>query len=99
MFASAVAPVGLSVAPVGSSVVCHSSYRSTEVAVRLERMRQGILPHVKHIDTVAAEWPAYTNYLYLTYNATTDDVAFPGDHTMVLGSGVYRIGERRGGFV
>lgn len=65
---------------------------STELAVRRVRLERGILPHVKHIDTVSAEWPAYTNYLYLTYNATSDDITFPGDHTMVLGSGVYRIG-------
>ncbi|XP_067950239.1 multifunctional protein CAD-like isoform X2 [Watersipora subatra] len=64
----------------------------TEVAIRLQRHSQNILPCIKHIDTVAAEWPAHTNYLYLTYNATSNDIAFPGGHTMVLGSGVYRIG-------
>ena len=47
---------------------------------------------VKQIDTLAAEWPAKTNYLYLTYNATENDVSFPGGAAMVLGSGVYRIG-------
>jgi len=51
-----------------------------------------IAPCVKQIDTVAAEYPAFTNYLYLTYNATESDVMFQGDATMVLGSGVYRIG-------
>lgn len=51
-----------------------------------------ITPCVKQIDTVAAEYPAFTNYLYLTYNATENDVKFLGDATMVLGSGVYRIG-------
>ena len=50
---------------------------------------------MKHIDTVAAEWPAFTNYLYLTYNATSNDISFPGGHTIVLGSGVYRIGKNR----
>ena len=47
---------------------------------------------MKQIDTVAAEWPAYTNYLYLTYSASENDLPFPGGYTMVLGSGVYRIG-------
>ena len=47
---------------------------------------------MKQIDTLAAEWPAKTNYLYLTYNATENDVSFPGGAAMVLGSGVYRIG-------
>ena len=41
---------------------------------------------------MAAEWPAHTNYLYLTYNAGENDLQFPGGYTMVLGSGVYRIG-------
>jgi len=60
--------------------------------VRLERTRHKIVPFVKHIDTVAAEWPASTNYLYLTYNGSENDITFPGGHVMVLGSGVYRIG-------
>jgi carbamoyl-phosphate synthase large subunit len=47
---------------------------------------------VKRIDTLAAEFPAYTNYLYTTYNATTHDIEFDENGTMVLGSGVYRIG-------
>lgn len=51
-----------------------------------------ILPVVKQIDTVAAEWPAQTNYLYLTYNGTEHDLAFREPHVMVIGSGVYRIG-------
>lgn len=63
-----------------------------EVAVRRLRKSQGVLPLVKQIDTVAAEYPAQTNYLYLTYHGVEHDVTFPGDHTMVLGSGVYRIG-------
>jgi len=65
---------------------------STEVAIRRLRLQKNILPYVKHIDTVAAEWPAHTNYLYLTYNATSHDIAYPGGHIIVLGSGVYRIG-------
>ena len=51
-----------------------------------------ITPYVKQIDTVAAEWPAQTNYLYLTYNAAEHDLTFPGGYIMVIGSGVYRIG-------
>ena len=65
---------------------------STELLVRKTRIELGIIPHVKRIDTVAAEWPAFTNYLYLTYNGTESDLHFPGGYTMVLGSGVYRIG-------
>lgn len=49
-------------------------------------------PFVKRIDTLAAEFPAYTNYLYTTYNASTHDLDFDEHGTMVLGSGVYRIG-------
>ena len=65
---------------------------SNERAVRRLRIEAGITPFVKQIDTVAAEFPAYTNYLYLTYNATEHDVAFDDHGVMVLGSGVYRIG-------
>lgn len=50
------------------------------------------MPWVKQIDTVAAEFPAHTNYLYLTYNASTHDVTFDDHGVIVLGSGVYRIG-------
>ncbi|XP_063821718.1 multifunctional protein r isoform X2 [Ostrinia nubilalis] len=69
-----------------------AAIKSTEVAVRKLREDNHITPFVKQIDTVAAEWPASTNYLYLTYNGSTHDLEFPGDFTMVLGSGVYRIG-------
>ncbi|PKU33585.1 cad protein [Limosa lapponica baueri] len=65
---------------------------STELAVRKMRRDLKILPVVKQIDTVAAEWPAQTNYLYLTYNGTEHDLAFREPHVMVIGSGVYRIG-------
>ncbi|CAN8001699.1 unnamed protein product [Ixodes hexagonus] len=66
---------------------------STELVVRKTRQELGIVPLVKQVDTVAAEWPAATNYLYLTYNATSSDLAFvPQSAIMVLGSGVYRIG-------
>lgn len=65
---------------------------SNELAVRRMRLEAGITPFVKQIDTVAAEFPAYTNYLYLTYNASTHDITFNDHGVMVLGSGVYRIG-------
>lgn len=69
-----------------------AAVESTELAVRKQRIESRITPFVKQIDTVAAEWPASTNYLYVTYNASTHDLDFPGGHIMVLGSGVYRIG-------
>ncbi|KAK4146837.1 uncharacterized protein C8A04DRAFT_25414 [Dichotomopilus funicola] len=65
---------------------------TTELAVRGMRLEAGITPFVKQIDTVAAEFPAFTNYLYLTYNASEHDITFDDSGVMVLGSGVYRIG-------
>lgn len=65
---------------------------SNEVAIRRLRKEYGITPFVKQIDTVAAEFPAYTNYLYMTYNADSHDLSFDDHGVMVLGSGVYRIG-------
>nr|NVI70378.1 rudimentary [Cucujiformia] len=66
--------------------------KSTERAIRNLREELNVKPYVKQIDTVAAEWPATTNYLYITYNANTHDVKFEEEHVMVIGSGVYRIG-------
>nr|NVI70447.1 rudimentary [Cucujiformia] len=66
--------------------------KSTEQAIRKMRESLNVKPFVKQIDTVAAEWPATTNYLYITYNAKSHDVSFNEEHVMVLGSGVYRIG-------
>ncbi|MFC4666077.1 carbamoyl-phosphate synthase (glutamine-hydrolyzing) large subunit [Falsiporphyromonas endometrii] len=62
--------------------------------VRSRRKELGIVPVIKRIDTLAAEYPANTNYLYLTYNGTTHDVECENDHNsvVVLGSGAYRIG-------
>ena len=62
--------------------------------VRTHRKALGILPVVKQIDTLAAEYPAQTNYLYLTYSGTEDEVEYADDHrsVIVLGSGAYRIG-------
>ncbi|KEI37999.1 uncharacterized protein L969DRAFT_51585 [Mixia osmundae IAM 14324] len=65
---------------------------STELEVRAHRKSLGVTPFVKRIDTLAAEYPANTNYLYTTYNASQHDVEFNEHGTMVLGSGVYRIG-------
>ncbi|KAM0426180.1 hypothetical protein ACHAPT_008526 [Fusarium lateritium] len=67
-------------------------WSSNEIAVRRLRLEAGIQPFVKQIDTVAAEFPAFTNYLYMTYNASEHDVNFDDHGVMVLGSGVYRIG-------
>ena len=62
--------------------------------IRKHRKEAGILPVVKQIDTLAAEYPAQTNYLYLTYSGVANDVRYLGDHKsiVVLGSGAYRIG-------
>ncbi|XP_055327168.1 CAD protein-like isoform X2 [Paramacrobiotus metropolitanus] len=69
---------------------------STESVVRTRRLGLNIHPFVRQIDTVAGEWPAHTNYLYLTYHAEQHDVDFIPNRknpmVMVLGSGVYRIG-------
>ncbi|OUP09082.1 carbamoyl phosphate synthase large subunit [Mediterranea sp. An20] len=64
------------------------------VTMRQHRKQRGIVPVVKQIDTLAAEYPAQTNYLYLTYSGTENDVHYLGDHKsiVVLGSGAYRIG-------
>jgi carbamoyl-phosphate synthase/aspartate carbamoyltransferase len=67
-------------------------WSSNENHVRRARLEYNIMPFVKQIDTVAAEFPAYTNYLYVTYNAAEHDLDFNDKGTMVLGSGVYRIG-------
>jgi len=65
-----------------------------EMEIRKIRKRLGITPVVKQIDTLAAEWPAKTNYLYVTYNGDEDDVKFDNvkKKVMVLGAGVFRIG-------
>ena len=64
------------------------------MAVRARRQNAGIVPVVKQIDTLAAEYPAQTNYLYLTYSGVAHDIRFEGDKrsVIVLGSGAYRIG-------
>ncbi|MDE6483976.1 MAG: carbamoyl-phosphate synthase (glutamine-hydrolyzing) large subunit [Duncaniella sp.] len=67
---------------------------NANLQVRALRKQLGIVPVVKQIDTLAAEYPAMTNYLYLTYNGTQNDVRYLHDHRsiVVLGSGAYRIG-------
>lgn len=62
--------------------------------VRMRRKQAGIVPYVKQIDTLAAEYPAQTNYLYLTYLSSSHDIQFENDKrsVVVLGSGAYRIG-------
>ncbi|MDR0768370.1 MAG: carbamoyl-phosphate synthase (glutamine-hydrolyzing) large subunit [Dysgonamonadaceae bacterium] len=75
-------------------------YENTDTAtdkkalLREKRKKAGIVPVVKQIDTLAAEYPAQTNYLYLTYNGSENDVHYLGDRrsVIVLGSGAYRIG-------
>ncbi|KAG9953414.1 bifunctional carbamoylphosphate synthetase/aspartate transcarbamylase, partial [Aureobasidium melanogenum] len=67
-------------------------WSTNEQTVRKHRLEYDIMPVVKQIDTVAGEFPAYTNYLYTTYNGVESDVQFNDNGVMVLGSGVYRIG-------
>ncbi|HPY01357.1 MAG TPA: carbamoyl-phosphate synthase (glutamine-hydrolyzing) large subunit, partial [Candidatus Marinimicrobia bacterium] len=65
----------------------------SEAEVHQLRLKANIRPYIRQIDTLAAEFPAYTNYLYLTYNAIRDDISFTDSNVvMILGSGAYRIG-------
>lgn len=77
--------------------VLHTADLNMEEGIHLVRdfrKSHNIIPYVKQIDTLAAEYPAQTNYLYLTYNASTHDIDFARDDksVIVLGSGAYRIG-------
>lgn len=88
---------GFSDFQVARAVLKDSMAGNTEnanLAVRALRKRLGITPVVKQIDTLAAEYPAQTNYLYLTYNGSENDIEYLHDHRsiVVLGSGAYRIG-------
>jgi len=69
-------------------------FEKASLLVRQERKQRNIYPVVKQIDTLAAEYPAQTNYLYLTYSGSENDVHYLGDKRsiVVLGSGAYRIG-------
>jgi carbamoyl-phosphate synthase large subunit len=67
--------------------------QSDELTVRNRRKELGIIPYVKQIDTLAAEYPAKTNYLYLTYHGEEDDLDFKEkEQVIVLGGGPYRVG-------
>ena len=78
---------GFSDFQIAGTLKCHE-----DDVLRL-RTNYGLKPSVKQIDTLAAEYPAQTNYLYLTYNGAVDDVTYRRRKSvMVLGSGVYRIG-------
>ncbi len=66
--------------------------KSTEAKVRALRQKSGVIPSVKQIDTLAGEFPAQTNYLYLTYHGSEHDVAPSRGAIAVLGSGPYSIG-------
>ena len=70
------------------------SMRKASLVVRSRRKNYGILPVVKQIDTLAAEYPAQTNYLYVTYAGVNSDIKYENDKRsiIVLGSGAYRIG-------
>ena len=72
----------------------HMSLEDASLKIRARRKAEGIVPVIKQIDTLGAEWPAKTNYLYLTYKGTEDDVICENDSrsVVVLGSGAYRIG-------
>ena len=74
--------------------IAGTSAHDASLAVRNRRKELGITPVVKQIDTLAAEYPAQTNYLYLTYNGSVNDIVYENDHRsiVVLGSGAYRIG-------
>ncbi|KAF8437769.1 hypothetical protein BGX38DRAFT_1273893 [Terfezia claveryi] len=75
-----------------SDIQIAKAVNTTENEVRAYRKSLGVTPFVKKIDTLAAEFPADTNYLYTTYNASSHDVKFEDKGIVILGSGVYRIG-------
>ena len=87
---------GFSDFQIGRLVLKESSLSAHGKMLKIRELRKekGILPCVKQIDTLAGEYPAMTNYLYVTYNGTENDVVYERDHrsVIVLGSGAYRIG-------
>ncbi|MEG1675303.1 MAG: carbamoyl-phosphate synthase (glutamine-hydrolyzing) large subunit [Bacteroidales bacterium] len=87
---------GFSDFQIGRSVLKEEMTEAEQTILEIRAMRKeyGITPVVKQIDTLAAEYPAQTNYLYLTYNGDFNDVDYTGDQrsVVVLGSGAYRIG-------
>ena len=89
--------MGFSDHQIGSIIYRNSTLSDSHEAglrIRSYRKNMGVLPVVKQIDTLAGEYPALTNYLYLTYNGTQNDLEFEkdGKSVVVLGSGAYRIG-------
>ena len=85
---------GFSDFQIARAVYKHMDVEDAQKIVRLFRKAHGIVPVVKQIDTLAAEFPAATNYLYLTYNGSYNDIKYEHDKksVVVLGSGAYRIG-------
>jgi carbamoyl-phosphate synthase (ammonia) len=75
-----------------ASVLSLNSETITDDDVRAHRIKLGVTPFVKQIDTLAAEFPAQTNYLYMTYHGEEDDIEGNTQSRIVLGSGSYRIG-------
>lgn len=67
------------------------SLNISELVIRQLRKKNNILPFVKQIDTVAAEWPASTNYLYLTYNGNTHDVEFSKNYEYIMVIGMFNL--------
>ncbi|AII50911.1 carbamoyl-phosphate synthase (glutamine-hydrolyzing) large subunit [Hymenobacter sp. APR13] len=84
---------GFSDQQIAVKVLGEGDVKADELLVRARRKALGVLPVIKQIDTLAAEFPAKTNYLYSTYHGTENDLAPETDKSVVvLGSGVYRIG-------
>ncbi|KIO44520.1 carbamoyl-phosphate synthase (glutamine-hydrolyzing) large subunit [Sanguibacteroides justesenii] len=87
---------GFSDFQIGRLVIRDSSLSPHEKMLKIRNYRKklGVLPCVKQIDTLAGEYPALTNYLYLTYGGEANDIEYEHDHrsVIVLGSGAYRIG-------
>jgi len=84
---------GFSDFQIGKLLFNDKNYEKNMLIVRDFRKKNNIFPYVKQIDTLAAEYPAKTNYLYLTYNGSRDDIKFDYKNSVaVLGSGAYRIG-------
>lgn len=84
--------LGFSDRQIGKLVFDGGTLEDRALRVRARRKEWGILPVVKQIDTLAAEYPAQTNYLYLTYHGTHNDLAPKQQGVVVLGGGAYRIG-------
>lgn len=83
--------MGFSDKQIAKRLLGNSNFKN-EVLVRKKRESMNIRPVIKQIDTLAAEYPAQTNYLYLTYNGSEDDITVTDEAIIVLGSGAYSIG-------